>query len=120
VRSHPLAGGEYLHSVMKPGASENGKSARENQAALRELVPAGQRLPLLVDARKMRSMDKEAREVYASETTTTFATCVAIVGDSPVVSMLANIHLTLFDPKCPTKLFTAEASALKWMGEHRK
>jgi len=119
LKSSPSAGGQYLLSVHKPGASETGATARENQAVLRSLVPAGKRLPLLVDSRKIGAIDKEAREVYASENTATFATCVAIVGDNPFVAMLANVFLALSNPKCPTKLFGTEDAALKWMAEHR-
>ncbi|HEY3445250.1 MAG TPA: STAS/SEC14 domain-containing protein [Myxococcales bacterium] len=119
VRSHLLAGGPYLHSVQKPNAIETGKTARENHGLMKQLVPPGTKLPMLVDSRKVGSIDKEAKEVYASETGA-FATCVAIVGDNPVVTMMANVFLMLSNPKCPTKLFSNEEAALKWLGEHRR
>ena len=118
VKSHPLAGGQYLYTQFKPNAVETGDSARENHRVLGQLSPE-KKLPLLVDSRGgFVNIGKEAQKVYAEETGS-FATCAAILANNPVVAMIANVFLAFSNPKCPSKLFSSEDAALKWLGEHR-
>lgn len=85
---------------------------REARFVLREISRSWSPRPIFVDIRKLRSADRRARKVFASQASVSH---VALFVDSPLSRMLANVFLTVAVPERPTRMFTDEAEALAWL-----
>jgi hypothetical protein len=70
----------------------------------------------LVDIRDMLFIDTKTRE-YAAAQYRPHVAGLAILIDSKVSGYFANIFLKFSKPKVPTKLFTVEDDAIKWLKE---
>lgn len=68
----------------------------------------------LVDLRDMFFIDSKTRE-YAAAQYRSHVAGQAILIDSKVSSYFANLFLKFSKPKVPTKLFTDDNEALKWL-----
>jgi hypothetical protein len=68
----------------------------------------------LIDVRNMMFIDNKTRE-YAAAQYRTHVAGQAILIDSKISSYFANIFLKFSKPKVPTKLFTDEDDAIKWL-----
>jgi len=91
---------------------------RETLDDARELVEAGTRLAgtpnyaLFVDLRAPFSMDPGVREFYARRAETK---ALALLIDSGFGRVAGNLFLSLNVPKFPTRLFTTEDDAVRWL-----
>ena len=72
--------------------------------------------PLLVDIRGLKRMERGAREHFKAENS---ASIIAMLVDSPVTKMLANFFLATYRGSNPTRMFTDEPAALKWLQDNR-
>ncbi len=70
----------------------------------------------LIDVRDMFFVDSKTRE-YAAAQYRPHVAGQAILIESRVSSYFANLFLKFSQPKVPTKLFTKEDDALKWLKE---
>ena len=70
----------------------------------------------LVDIRNMLFIDSKTRE-YAAAQFRPHVAGQAMLIDSKVSSYFANIFLKFSKPKVPTRLFTNENEAIKWLKE---
>jgi len=70
----------------------------------------------LVDIRDMLFIDSKTRE-YAAAQYRPYVAGMAILMDSKISSYFANLFLTFSKPKVPTRLFTKEEEAIKWLKE---
>jgi len=70
----------------------------------------------LIDIRDMLFIDSKTRE-YAADQYRPHVAAAAILIDSKISSYFANIFLKFSKPKFPTRLFTNEDEALKWLKE---
>jgi len=68
----------------------------------------------LVDIRDMLFIDSKTRE-YAAAQYRPYVAGMAILMDSKISSYFANLFLTFSKPKVPTRLFTKEEEAIKWL-----
>lgn len=75
----------------------------------------GKKYPILSDYRIVRELSKEAREFLASEDGAEGVYADAIFINTPIGSMIANFYLKINKPLVPTKLFTDEEPAKKWL-----
>ncbi|MBU0665292.1 MAG: STAS/SEC14 domain-containing protein [Proteobacteria bacterium] len=105
---------EIARVIHDPGTELTLADAQETMAAYVK-VTKGKRLPLFVDTKKMKSMTREVRLYYASEEAAKQASAVAIIVDTPVSRVLGNFYLGLSHPRLPSRLFTSEHEALKWL-----
>jgi len=101
----------YLRCVWYEGAEAGIEDAEEVLGDIERLA-AGQRLPLLVDLRSMKTLDRAARQCFGA---TTALSRVALFVDSPLSRMVANFYLALSRPSVPTQMFTSEADAVTWL-----
>jgi hypothetical protein len=106
--------GGLVHGRFLPGAEVCADDARENVAVTRELT-AGQRRPVLVDLRAVRSQTAEARAYLAGPEATRVSLAVALLIASPLSRAIGNFYLGFNRPEVPTRLFTDEAAALLWL-----
>ena len=70
----------------------------------------------LIDIRDMLFIDSKTR-AYAAEQYRPHVAGAAILIDSKISSYFANIFLKFSKPKFPTRLFTNEEDAVKWLKE---
>ena len=59
-------------------------------------------------------VEKEAR-AYAAEETPKFIRALAVITNSSVSKMMADLFLLVYKPPYPTKLFTNEKDAKEWI-----
>lgn len=100
--------------IWEPGAEVTLDDARETMAAYLK-INKGKRRPLLIDTKTMRSLAREARSYYAGEEAASVASAVAILVGTPVSRVLGNFYIGLSNPRLPSRLFTSEGEALKWL-----
>jgi hypothetical protein len=104
--------GEIVHCECQPGCVQTKADAEANMEAGWEL--GGYRLlPVIVDVRRVKSMDRGARVHYASSTQRTVG--IAVLIGSPLSRVIGNFFIGLNKPLIPCQLFTAEPEALAWL-----
>jgi len=74
----------------------------------------GTSYPVLIDMSGIRSVTKEARDFMGKEGAQ-LITAGALIVRSPIARIIGNLFLLLNAPKVPTKLFTDEEDARKWL-----
>ncbi|HET6271170.1 MAG TPA: STAS/SEC14 domain-containing protein [Arthrobacter sp.] len=72
----------------------------------------GRRAPLLIDMATTASVSRAARTVFAQPCD---ASAIALLGSSPVDRVLANFFLGVISSPVPTKFFTSNADAVRWL-----
>ena len=55
---------------------------------------------------------------YAGEVTPKIIKALALITNSAISRMIANVFLTLKKPPYPTKMFTSEANAREWLRKY--
>lgn len=103
----------YLH--IKPETITL-EFAREIIEARLEFANSGDIL-LYVDGIKVKSIDKQARELFGSPKACEKLKAIAIFSNSVFTSFLGNfmIRVNLSKIKIPIKLFVNKASAIEWL-----
>lgn len=71
-------------------------------------------VPVLIDARDIRSMTRAAQHETTVPALRDRTACVAILTESPVSVMVANFFMIFARPPYPAKLFTSEIAARAW------
>jgi hypothetical protein len=75
--------------------------------------------PLLIDARNVQSITKEARDYFASDEGVSLLLASALILDSVLGKFLGNFFLQINKPKTPLKLFIDEKEAMKWLQQFK-
>jgi hypothetical protein len=99
---------------FRAGAEVTLADAREN-VALCLRMNGGQRRPVLVDLRVVKSQTAEARAYLAGPEGSEVCQAVGLLIGSPLSRVLGNFYLGLNKPSVPTRLFTSEEEALAWL-----
>jgi len=99
---------------MKTGVYETKPEAEENGEALMELLGDDTPLPILIDFSTAGGQDIETRRFYAEKSGRWCSRAAILVG-SPVSRVMGNIYIGLNKPLVPTKLFTDEEVAVRWL-----
>jgi len=76
---------------------------------------SGKKFPLLIDARQVKSMDKDARKHFSINNRETKITSFAIMVKSPLSRVIGNFFMGLNKPTVPARLFDNESLAIKWL-----
>jgi len=100
-----------VQTVVFPGAEYTLVDAKQNLASIVQ-VSNGKRLPLLVDIRNAKTMERAARQLFATDE---WVTSTALLIDSALSRMIGNAFITFSKPVIPTRLFTSEAEAVEWL-----
>lgn len=101
----------------KPQAEITLKEAIENSTAVSSLYK-NKKFPLLVDARNVKTMAKEARKHFSTNDRETRITSMAIMVKSPLSRVVGNFFMGLNKPKIPARLFDDENAAVEWLKTH--
>ena len=78
--------------------------------------------PLLIDISKVKKISREARLYLSSAESNEGLTAAAIIAPNGFAKALANffIRVNLINPMIPTKMFTSEKEALKWLEQYKQ
>lgn len=74
--------------------------------------------PILSNIKFVKNSTKEARDFLASEKGCEGVIAAAILIDSPIGNMIGNFFIFISKPLRPTKIFTKEAEAKKWLTQY--
>ena len=107
-------GAEGILRVILTGASQALEHAKENLSAITALA-AGRRVPVLIDLRLARSLDREARALYSGEQTGNVVCAAALLIESPLSRVIGNMFTGFNKPAYPLRLFRSETEALAWL-----
>lgn len=105
---------DIIIARFRPGAEVTLDDARANVALCLQRN-AGQRRPLLVDLRGVKTQTAEARAYLAGPEGVRVSQAVGLLIGSPLSRVLGNFYLGLNKPSTPTRLFTAEEEAQAWL-----
>lgn len=78
-------------------------------------VTEGKSLPTIANIISIKNIHKDARDFFASEEGCRGIIAAAILIDSSVGSMIGNFWMRINKPLRPTKIFTNEIDAKKWL-----
>lgn len=104
----------FIVTRVSPLAEVELEHAKENTRKVLELS-GDQVYPILVDIRKIRSISKEARDHFSMRGRKPGVVAIAMLVSSPLSRIIGNFFLGLNQPVVPTKLFSDEESAVKWI-----
>jgi hypothetical protein len=107
---------DILHYARLPGnkASTTKEDAEELMACTWELA-GHRRLPLLVDVRTVKAIDRDARAHLAGPAGARLNSAVALLVGSPLSRAIGNFFIGLNKPLIPCRMFSLEAEALAWL-----
>ena len=105
-----------LCSVFKKGTIISMKNLVDSFEYTKKLAK-GKKLFLLADLTDISVPNKEVRDFAAVETPK-FVSAYAIITNSPLSNLLANMYLMLTKPPYPTKMFTNEKEAKAWLKQY--
>lgn len=106
-----------LHTVIQEGMHVTLADANAHLQAGVELTN-GAKHPVLVDVRKIKSMDRAARMHYAISGVERVELAVAILVGTPVAQVIGNFFMSINRAATPTSLFTDEEKALEWLRQY--
>ena len=98
---------------VKPGSEVVLADALENSKAVNDLAGPST-YPLMIDARQITSITKEARDYFSMRGRESRVIALAIVIDSPLSRIIGNFFMGLNKPRVPTRLFGDTESAAEW------
>ena len=106
----------FVRATVDPLAEMTLEDAREALAFTAKV--AGERRPVLVDLREIKSQTREVRDYFAGhEDVVAACSRVAVLVASPVSRVIGNFFVKTTVQKMPNRLFTDEASAVNWLLE---
>jgi len=76
--------------------------------------------PNLASGINVMSIEKEARDYFATEEATEGVLAGAVMINSIVQATLMNFFLRVSQPNIPTKIFTDEKKAIDWLKQYKK
>ena len=104
---------------INDGAQQSLDDAKENLAAA-VFETRGIRRPLLIDIRRAPPLEADARHHYSGQTLEAFSALALLVEASPFGRMLGNVYLRIAKPGIPTRLFSDETEATRWLSGYRQ
>jgi hypothetical protein len=108
-----------LNIFLKPNKIISRKDGEEIVAGLAE-IGKGNKLLLLFTAGKDTSVTTEARYYASTPEANKYTIASAFVVKSIAQKLLGNAYVTFNKPVTPTRIFTDEADAVKWLNSFRK
>ena len=103
-----------VHRRVAPGSEIQLQDAKDNTAKVIE-VSGGANYPILVDLKEIKSISKEARDHFSMRGRKPNVIAIAMLVSSPLSRIIGNFFLGLNKPTVPTRMFTSEEDAIRWM-----
>ncbi len=105
-----------IQFLIKPNTMVTKQDAEEIVASA-GIVGYWQKHPVLIIAGEYTLAEEETRIYAASEEANRFTIANAFVLHSLAQRLMGNIYLKINNPVTPTKMFTDEKSAIKWLSQ---
>lgn len=86
---------------------------------IRKELTDGKSYPMLSDIRLIKSGSREARQRLSDRDAGEGITAVAVLVKSKTHRILYNFFTSIYKDPSPTKLFTDESEALKWLSQFK-
>lgn len=103
-----------LRIKILPGANLTLDAVREYFDATQKLL-AGKKALILFDGSSEYQITEEAKAFGSSEEVTNTRIAIAFVTKSITNKLMFNLYISVYKPTVPTKMFSSEASGLKWL-----
>lgn len=103
-----------LRVIVNPGTRLTLADIKEHLEATQASLTSD-RLPVLVDISRIKSISREARAYMSGERAKQHIAAHAVLVGSPLTRVIANFALGLSRTSYPTKIFSSEAEALRWL-----
>lgn len=100
------------------GANLELKDVKEYYA-FTDRITGGRKVLVIVDGTTDFTITEEARQYSAMQAEKT-RIATALITRSKAMRMLANLYIQFNKPQSPTRMFTDEETALKWLGTFKK
>lgn len=113
---HHFIEGDLLHIVFREDADIDVEEILESKQARIDLQK-GKPMKVLVDARGLFHISKEARDIAAEEHHAKMSVAMALVSNSLSTRIISNFFIKFNKPKSPTKMFNSKSKALLWLNE---
>ncbi len=107
-----------VRCVVLPTPTHTLADAQANSAAVVQLT-GGHRMPMLLDTRASRGVDREARVFYTRPAASDEILALAMLIDSQIGRVLGNFFMRVNQPPFPLRLFTDQSDALAWLAAQR-
>ncbi len=105
---------EIVRAWVKDHAVVDLNSAKKITETLLKITPDASR-PVMINLGKINYITKEARDYFKDEKRKPSAPSIALIAKTTLSTFIGNFYLGLNRPKIPTRLFTDETSAIKWL-----
>ncbi|MBI3135885.1 MAG: hypothetical protein HYZ14_14500 [Bacteroidetes bacterium] len=105
-----------LCSISKKHEPQSLEQSKKTVEAFMKLVK-GKKICLLMDVTNSPETSKEVRD-YAANEFPKFVKALAMISDSPLGKMLANIFFRIKTQPYPTRMFTDEEKAKEWLKQY--
>jgi hypothetical protein len=89
------------------------------EMATQTFVP-GKPFLVVADLRRIGNLSDEARKFGASTAASQFYAALAIIASSPATNLVANFFIRFHKPPAPTRVFSSEEAALKWLRKFKQ
>jgi hypothetical protein len=103
-----------VRTKVKPNFDVTLTHAMENSDAVNSFRKE-KKYPLLIDARDIHSITREAREFFTTRGRDTGINCMAVIIRSSISRVIGNFFMGINKPAVPTRLFENETEAEKWL-----
>jgi len=90
------------------------KDALEEIKLYGKIIPKKKR-PILIDIGNIRTVERNAKSVYASEEAAEFLSATALIISNPVSRIMGNFYMGINKTKMPVRMFTSTGDARKWL-----
>lgn len=87
---------------------------------IRKDITSGEMYPMVSDIRRVKSGSRDARQRLSDKDAGEGITAVAVIIQSKTHRILYNFFTSIYKDPSPTRLFTDEAEALKWLQQYKK
>ena len=87
------------------------KELRTNFIEITEGIPR----PYMADNRHITGIITKEEKEYINKHSGDFATKMALLTHSPIMSVMLNTYMAMFRPKMQIKLYSKEEDAVKWL-----
>ncbi len=105
---------EIVKARVKDHVTIDLKEAQEMIETLLKITPDCSR-PLLVNLGKLTYITKPARDFFQNNNRKPAAPAVALIANSQITKFIGNFYISFNKPRIPTKLFSNEKNAVKWL-----
>lgn len=104
-----------IYASYTPKLDIDLETAKKTSMYRKEISKKVGAVPVLADIRNLGKVSDEARDWLGTKEANELIPAMAILTNNPIQNLLANFYLKFSNPPMPTRLFTNEEKALRWL-----